>query len=129
VPAVAAARHVVLDADAFDALAQLKTQGRLFDLVIVDPPALAVKKSQVSGALQAYARLTRLALDVLAPGGALVMASCSAHVSAPAFFTAVHRAAAESGRPLVETDRTGHAIDHPVRFAAGAYLKCLFAIA
>jgi len=83
----------------------------------------------VDGALQAYSRLTGLALGVLEPGGALVMSSCSARVDAPAFFDAVHRAAAQAGRPLNELDRTGHAIDHPVRFPDGAYLKALFATA
>ena len=74
-------------------------------------------------------RLAGLALGLLAPGGTLVMASCSSRVSAPAFFTTVNRAAAQVGRPLREIDRTGHAIDHPILFPEGAYLKCLFATA
>ena len=32
-----------------------------------------------------------------------------------------------AGRPLVEIERTGHAVDHPVGFVHGAYLKTLFA--
>ena len=52
------------------------------------------------------------------------MASCTNRVSAPVFF-----ATAQAGRPLAEIDRTGHSIDHPIRFPEGAYLKCLFAIA
>ena len=31
--------------------------------------------------------------------------------------------------PLAEIDRAGHAIDHPIRSAEGAHLKCLLAIA
>jgi len=95
----------------------------------VDPPAFAKREDEVAGALQSYGRLTGLALGVLAPGGTLVMASCSSRVSAPDFFATVNRAAAQAGRPLREIDRTGHAIDHPIRFPEGAYLKCLFAIA
>jgi 23S rRNA (cytosine1962-C5)-methyltransferase len=128
-PPVAAAHHSVLAADAFIALADLRVRGRRFDLVIVDPPAFAKQESEVRGAIEAYRRLTGLALGVLAPGGTLVTASCSSRVSAPAFFDAVNRAATESGRPLREIDRTGHPIDHPVRFPEGAYLKCLFATA
>jgi 23S rRNA (cytosine1962-C5)-methyltransferase len=128
-PAVVAACHDVLAADAFSALAELRQSGRRFDLVIVDPPAFAKQESEVDGALRAYARLTGLTLGVLAPGGTLVMASCSSRVSAPAFFKAVNQAAAEAGRPLREIDRTGHPIDHPVRFPEGAYLKCLYAMA
>lgn len=126
--AVAAARHTVLAADAFEALAELK-QGVRFDLVVVDPPAMAKQDREIPAALRAYGRLTRLALDVLTPGGTLVLASCSSRISAAAFFATINRAALAAGRPLVELDRTGHAIDHPVRFPEGAYLKCLFATA
>jgi 23S rRNA (cytosine1962-C5)-methyltransferase len=126
---VAAARHTTLTADAFAELSELHRRGRRFDLVIVDPPAFAKQESETSGAIRAYGRLTGLALGVLAPGGTLVMSSCSSRVSARAFFAAVHGAAAEAGRPLDEIDRTGHPIDHPVRFPEGAYLKCLYATA
>lgn len=128
-PAVRAARHQVLVADAFDALTELAGRKERFDLVIVDPPALAKQASEIPAALAAYGRLTAMALGVLAPGGTLVMASCSSRVSAPAFFRAVNQAAAHARRPLQEIDRTGHAIDHPVRFPEGAYLKCLYATA
>jgi 23S rRNA (cytosine1962-C5)-methyltransferase len=126
-PRVAACRHTILAADAFDALADLHSQRRRYDLVIVDPPALAKQASEITRAVQSYRRLTRLALAVLAPAGTLVMASCSSRVSADHFFAAVHQSAAQAGRPLREIMRTGHAPDHPVRFPEGAYLKCLFA--
>jgi 23S rRNA (cytosine1962-C5)-methyltransferase len=126
-PAVAAARHTVLVADAFEALTDLRRRGQRYDLVIVDPPALAKRENEVSGAIQTYGRLAALALGVTAAGGTLVMASCSTRVSAPVFYAAVNGAAAQAGRPLAEIDRTGHAIDHPVHFPEGAYLKCLFA--
>ncbi len=128
-PAVSAARHTILAGDAFSALAELRQAGQRFGLVIVDPPAFAKRADEVSGAIRLYERLTGLALGVLAPGGTLVMASCSSRVAAAAFFTAVNQAAVQAGRPLAELERTGHPIDHPVRFPEGAYLKCLFATA
>ena len=126
-PLVAAAAHTVLAADAFDALAALRQRGQRFDLVIVDPPALAKQEREVSGALQAYRRLTHLALGVLAPAGTLMMASCSSRVSALDFYATVEQAAVEAGRPLQIFARSGHAADHPIGFAAGAYLKAFFA--
>lgn len=132
-PAVAAAQHHTLVADVFtvlDRFAQgddMGTGDRRFDVVVVDPPAFAKSADEVDGALHAYGRLARSALRVLEPGGLLVMASCSSRVTTEAFFASVHRAAAEEGRPLREIDRTGHALDHPVTFPEGAYLKCLFA--
>jgi 23S rRNA (cytosine1962-C5)-methyltransferase len=126
-PAVAAAHHTTLGADAFLALADLRRAGQTFDLVIVDPPAFAKREGEVSAALNAYERLTALALGVLRPGGTLAMASCSSRVPAAVFFDAVNAAAQRAGRPLRESERTGHPIDHPVLFPEGAYLKCLFA--
>ena len=90
-------------------------------MVIVDPPSFAKKSSEVNRALAAYARLTKLAVSLLNPGGVLVMASCSSQVAARDFFETVLDAA-----PLDEIERTGHSLDHPIGFAEGAYLKCLF---
>lgn len=95
--------------------------------MIVDPPAPAKQVSEVGQAVQSYRRLARLALDLLAAGGVFVMASCSRPVAAETFFAAVNSAATQAGRSLHELARTGHALDHPVRFPASAYLKCLFA--
>jgi 23S rRNA (cytosine1962-C5)-methyltransferase len=128
-PAVAACRHTILVADAFAGLADLRQRGERYDLVIVDPPAFAKQADEVGAAVRRYEQLTGLALGVLAPGGTLVMASCSSRVAAATFFAAVNRAATQAGRPLVEIDRTGHPIDHPIHFPEGAYLKCLFATA
>lgn len=129
IPAVAACRHQTMAGDAFDALADLGRTGARFDLVIVDPPAFAKRESEAPRALQAYARLTKLALGATRPGGTVVLASCSSRVSADDFFAAVTNAAAEVRRPLHEIERTGHALDHPIGFPEGAYLKCLFAVA
>jgi 23S rRNA (cytosine1962-C5)-methyltransferase len=127
VPAVRAAEHNVFEGDAFNLLPALAAEGRRYDLVIVDPPSLARREAEIEGALVAYGRLAASAVALLEAGGLLVMASCSSRVAAPAFFATVRRAAREAGRPLTELARTGHPLDHPVGFAEGAYLKCLFA--
>ena len=126
---ISAATFETIAKDAFEVLSEMKEHRRLFDIVILDPPMFAQNQSQVETALSAYRRLTKLGLDVLKPGGILVQASCSSRVDADSFFDAVHRSAKEAGRPLRELERTGHALDHPVTFKEGAYLKCLFAIA
>ena len=126
---VRAAQHTVRVGDAFEELQQLSAEGQRFDLIIVDPPSFAKRAVEVRGALALYARLTRLALSVLSADGVLVMSSCSSRVSPDAFFDAVLRAAADAGRPLRELRRTGHALDHPIGFPEGEYLKCLFATA
>ena len=108
-------------------MAALVESGRRFDLVIIDPPAFAKKSTEVKAAYTAYARLMRLGLKVLAPGGDLVFASCSSRVLAADFADRMMHAAANAGRPLQDLEVTGHGIDHPIDFPEGAYLKCLFA--
>jgi 23S rRNA (cytosine1962-C5)-methyltransferase len=127
--AVAAAEHEMLVGDAFLTMKQLIANRRRFEMVIIDPPAFARRREEVKRAVTAYGRLVRLGLHLLQPGGILVMSSCSSRVSAEEFFELVHKTAAGVGRPLQEIERTGHALDHPITFAEGAYLKCLFAVA
>ncbi len=128
-PAVAAASYETIAEDAFDVLTRMETQKRQFDMVIIDPPMFAQNEKQISSALAAYRKLTRLGLGVLRKGGTLVQASCSSRVDADSFFDSIHQSAREAGRRLTEIERTGHALDHPINFEEGAYLKCLFATA
>ena len=122
-------RHETIAEDAFDVLVKMKSHNRLFDVVIIDPPMFAQNEKQIATALAAYQKLTRLGLGVLKKGGTLVQASCSSRVDAESFFEAVNRSANEAGRKLTEIERTAHPFDHPIGFAEGAYLKCLFATA
>ena len=121
---IAACRHQCAQADTFDWLAA--TSRADFDLVILDPPSLAKRETERAGAIQAYRRLALLGLPRLRPGGILVAASCSAHVSGPEFFEAVTEALRSSRRPFVEITRTAHAPDHPATFPEAQYLKCVF---
>ena len=126
-PNVKAAAHHIMVKDAFVGLKELATQGEQFDMVVVDPPSFAKSMAEIHGALLAYERLTRLALDVVAPRGKLVMASCSSRVTPAQFFNAVKQTARTRGRRLSDIETTSHALDHPISFPEGEYLKCLFA--
>jgi 23S rRNA (cytosine1962-C5)-methyltransferase len=128
-PGVAAASHTLLQGDAFQRMEELADRKKVFDLIVVDPPSFARQQSETERALAAYARLTRLALRLLTPGGILVQASCSSRVETAEFFQTIHKTALKEKRPLREIERTGHPLDHPVGFPEGAYLKCLFAAA
>jgi len=114
--------HHQIQGDAFEWLASGPRQ--LFDLIICDPPSLARRESDRAGAIRAYHTLASSCLKRLRPGGILVAASCSAHVSADEFLGAVFDAA-DRLCPSVELWRSGHAVDHPASFAEANYLKCL----
>jgi len=120
------APHETIAEDAFEVLARMASQKRLFDMVIIDPPMFAQSEKQIESALSAYRKLTRLGLSILRKGGTLVQACCSSRVESDSFFESIHQSAKEAGRRLTEIERTGHALDHPIRFKEGAYLKCLF---
>ena len=124
----AKARHHAIQGDAFEVLEELRRKRAEFDVVILDPPAFAKTRGERTTALNAYRRLVMLSTGVLRRGGALVAASCSTQMSAPDFFRTVREAAGRSRRRLKELARTGHALDHPIGFREGAYLKCLFAV-
>ena len=119
-------RHTIEVADAFVALSDLGRHGSGFDIVVVDPPSFAQKQADVRGALMAYRRLTELATGLVVPGGVLVQASCSSRVPADAFYDAVVETVERTGRHSEVIDRTAHAVDHPVSFPQGAYLKAIF---
>lgn len=125
--AVRSCRHEHTVGDAVRTLQAMARDGRSFDLVVVDPPSFASRRDQVGAALRAYGRLTDLALALVEPGGALVQASCSSRVTAAEFFDVIDDSARRRGLALVDQTRTAHALDHPIGFPEGAYLKALFA--
>jgi 23S rRNA (cytosine1962-C5)-methyltransferase len=119
--------HAFAAEDAFEVLARCKREGRRFDLLVCDPPAFAKSQRTVDAALAGYASLNRAALAVLAPGGLLVTASCSARVAAEQFFDAVKEAAFKARVETQIVAETRQPPDHPVspQFREGRYLKAL----
>jgi 23S rRNA (cytosine1962-C5)-methyltransferase len=113
--------------DAFEVMRELSRIRERYDIVILDPPSFAQNERSVPAAERAYFRLTQAGVALLAPGGLLVQASCSSRVSDETFFGIVHEAAMHARVRLREIRRTGHAIDHPIGFEYGAYLKAVFA--
>ncbi len=127
IPNVQKCEHTTQVGDAFEVMGALAKQHRRFEVVVVDPPSFAHRRSDVDRAVHAYKRLTRLALDLLDDGGMLVQSSCSSRVSDVEFFASIHLAADSSRHRISEVVRTGHAADHPIGFDEGAYLKTMFA--
>jgi 23S rRNA (cytosine1962-C5)-methyltransferase len=121
------ADHAFAAEDCFELLSRYKKEGRRFELVVCDPPAFAKSQKAVEAALAGYASLNRAALAVLAPGGLLVTASCSARVSAEQFADAVKEAAYKARVDLALVRETRQPPDHPIslQFREGRYLKCL----
>ena len=118
--------HKTVQADVFEWLPAGKGGGADYDLVILDPPSLARREAEREGAIRAYGKLAEGGLTRLAPGGILVSASCSAHVSAEEFEEAVMSAVRRSGRRWRKLLSSRHAPDHHASFAEAEYLKAVF---
>jgi 23S rRNA (cytosine1962-C5)-methyltransferase len=122
-PAVAAARHETVQADAWH---WLRTEAGEFELVILDPPAFARNHGERAGALAAYRGLAMLGARRLGNRGILLACSCSAHVADAEFFEAVRSGVARAGVKFTELRVTGQPVDHPGTFAEGRYLKAIY---
>jgi 23S rRNA (cytosine1962-C5)-methyltransferase len=110
-----------------DVFSYLKNCTEKFDIVIVDPPALARRRGDVEAAAGGYKFLNLHALRLLQPGGMLLTFSCSSHISPDLFQKIVFGAAVDACRRVQIVKRLGHAPDHPVSLhhPEGEYLKGL----
>ncbi|MGV7222594.1 MAG: class I SAM-dependent rRNA methyltransferase [Nitrospinales bacterium] len=115
-----------LKGDAFKQLTQLDSIKKNFGLVILDPPAFARKKQHKKNAIQSYIRLIKAGAKRTEKGGILFAASCSAPINAREFYRAVDYGIKSAGKTYNYIQKTGHAVDHPVTFGEGAYLKAVF---
>ena len=122
-------RADLLVADVFPFVDELADRGPRYDIVVVDPPSLLRKHSQLKQAMGVYTKLNRNAFRLVVDGGLLVTASCSARVSQEDFFQIVRRASAGARVRTRMLAYNQHSADHPVdpAFPDGRYLKCIFA--
>jgi 23S rRNA (cytosine1962-C5)-methyltransferase len=111
--------------DAFDLLPAWGKERRTFDMVVVDPPAFAKSRANIAAALRGYHEINRRAMQLVAPGGWLLTASCSFHIQRPQFMEMVANAAAGTGRRFTIHRMLGAGEDHPeiVTVPETGYLK------
>lgn len=114
-----------LQGDALSLLADLRREGRTFDIVCLDPPAFIKRKKDARQGLEAYQRVNELGLDLVRPGGMLMTCSCSHHLEADALRNMVTRAAGKRRRHARLLFQGFQGPDHPIHPAMPetAYLK------
>ncbi len=124
----AAGRFTTRRGDGFDTLTALANENAQFDVVICDPPAFAPNKQALQAGLRAYERIARLAAPLVAPGGYLILCSCSHAADLAKFRAASTRGIGRAGRAaqIIHTGFAGP--DHPQlpQLPESAYLKALF---
>lgn len=114
-----------VEANAFDFLREADRAGRLFDVVILDPPAFAKSKRALEGAIRGYKEINLRGMRLVKDGGFLVTASCSFHMLPDLFRATVLDAATDAHKVLRLVHFAGAAKDHPeiAGVDEGHYLK------
>ncbi|MBP7393568.1 MAG: class I SAM-dependent methyltransferase [Zoogloea sp.] len=126
-PQLDASRAEWREDDVFQALRNLKAEGRKFDLIILDPPKFAPSAAHAERAARAYKDINLLGFRLLNPGGILMTYSCSGGIGLEMFQKIVASAASDVGIDARILHRLSAAPDHPVGLAVpeGEYLKGL----
>jgi 23S rRNA (cytosine1962-C5)-methyltransferase len=114
-------------ANLFDELKRLARAGRRFEVVLLDPPAFAKSRRDLTAACRAYKEINLRAMRLLADGGILITSSCSYNLSEERFLEVLESAAVDARRTACLLERRSQSKDHPVRlgFPESRYLKCL----
>ena len=118
-------RHEEIQGDVFEVMRALTSD---YDLIVLDPPPFAKKKSHVPSASKGYKDLNLQAFRLLREDGLLLTFCCSHHVSLDLFQKIVFSAAVDARKNVQVMARLGHPLDHPVNLShpEGEYLKGLF---
>ena len=111
----------------FEELERLAAQKEIFDIVVADPPPFVKSKKDLEPGAKAYRKLARLAAAVTAPGGILLLASCSHNIPADRFAAECAAGIMRGGRSASLIRSAGAGPDHPVHpmLPESAYLKAL----
>jgi 23S rRNA (cytosine1962-C5)-methyltransferase len=114
-------------ADMFPELERLAQDNARFDIVIADPPPFAPSRKDVEAGARAYRKLARLSASIVAPGGYLMLASCSHNMPGERFALECAAGLARAARSARLIRQAGAGPDHPVHpmLPETAYLKAL----
>lgn len=110
-----------------DVMTFMKGDDRLFDIVVLDPPAYAKHLSQTRNAMIGYRTLNTEGMKKVKPGGLLFTYSCSQAVDRELFRKLVFQAALQAGRNVRILHQMSQPSDHPVSIfhPEAEYLKGL----
>ncbi len=100
--------------NAFDILPQWTKEKKLFDVVILDPPAFTKNRSGIDSATRGYKEINLRAMRLIRSGGFLLTFSCSHFMDPAAFFDIVSQSARDAGRTVRQVAFLSQAKDHPI---------------
>ena len=115
----------VITDDCFKVLRDFKKEGRLFGMIILDPPAFTKSTAEVKDALRGYKDINILAMKILKKGGILASSSCSHFISINQFENMLKESALNANKKVRCLEIRSQAPDHPFLLSSNEseYLK------
>lgn len=112
--------------DAFEFYKEIATLRMKFDFVIVDPPSVVRRASDLEDALKSYVALLNGVFSMLEKGGMLALFSCSNHIKWEHLFSVLQKSTGLSRRnfkmvKFLNQDFRDHIV--PVNFPEAEYLR------
>jgi 23S rRNA (cytosine1962-C5)-methyltransferase len=124
---IEAANHDFICGDVFDWLRRFGKRGRLFEVIVLDPPTFSQAKGQ--GTFQAkkdYGKLVAASLSLLKPEGVLLACSNAAKIKPEQFLQTVTTAVGAAKRAIIQRHYVPQPPDFPITRGEPAYLKTVW---
>lgn len=115
----------VTEGNVFEILRDYGRIGKLYDMIILDPPAFTKTKTKLENAYRGYKEINIQAMKLCKDNGLLITASCSQHLTPALFFQMLEDAQRDAGKSVQMLDFRIQASDHPMRLGSeeSLYLK------
>lgn len=99
-----------------------------YDVIVIDPPAIAKRKEGIEKLKWAYWKLLHQAIQLLNPGGHIVLSSCAYHMPVDLMLEAARFASADNGVSMRVVNITYQPPDHPwmLQIPETLYLKTVY---
>ncbi len=112
-------------ADVFELLPRQISEGKKYDVVILDPPAFTKSRSSIEAAVRGYKEINIRGMRLVKNGGYFATCSCSHFMGDELFRSLVHEASVDTGVYLRQIEVRAQSPDHPVIWGSSEsyYLK------
>ncbi|MBC7887203.1 MAG: class I SAM-dependent rRNA methyltransferase [Ferruginibacter sp.] len=100
--------------NAFDILKEWTKEGRLWDVVMLDPPSFTKSRSSIDKAVAGYKEINLRGIKLVKPGGFLVSSSCTSLVKPELFLDIISMAAKDAKRKIRQVVFNTQSADHPI---------------
>jgi 23S rRNA (cytosine1962-C5)-methyltransferase len=103
-----------MEVNAFDILKEWTKEGKLWDVVMLDPPSFTKTRENIQKAITGYKEINLRGMKLVKPGGFLVTSSCTNLIQPDLFMEIIQMAAKDAKRKLRQVVFQAQSADHPI---------------